>query len=177
MQTAPIRSLCNVLGFTTVFLWTSAFPVWAQGDCKVLEKVLADASSKLQNTPAHVYTTSKIGNQTITSEMIYAGGSLYMKISGKWTSAGSIKEMEQLQQQFKHNANSKDTCRYLRDELVNGEMAAVYSSHSETPKGKIDLQLWVSKATGLFLRQEMDSEGGKAVMSSRYEYDNVKPPL
>ena len=56
-------------------------------------------------------------------------------------------------------------------------MAAVYSSHSETPKGKIDLQVWVSKSSGLLLHQEMDDAEGKVLMSTRYEYGNVKPPL
>jgi hypothetical protein len=76
-----------------------------------------------------------------------------------------------------HHANSKDTCRYLRDEPVNGEMAAVYSTHSETAKGRINMQTWISKARGLILRQDADSDGGKVIMSSRYDYGNVKPPL
>jgi hypothetical protein len=85
--------------------------------------------------------------------------------------------MEQVAQQTRHNANSKDTCRNLKDEPVNGEMATVYSSHSETPKGNIDMQMWVSKAKGQLLRQDTNSDGGKAVISSRYEYGNVKAPL
>lgn len=177
MDTTRTRLLYIMVGFTIEFLLMGAAPLMAQDDCKVMEKVVADATSKIHNTPTHVYTTTRIGGQAFASEIIYAAGSMYTKINGKWTLSDSIKDVEKLEQENRHNANSKDSCRYLRDEPVNGEMAAVYSSHSETPKGKIDLQLWVSKATGLFLRQEMDSEGGKAVMSSRYEYDNVKPPL
>jgi hypothetical protein len=82
-----------------------------------------------------------------------------------------------LEQQNRHNANSNDTCRYVKDEPVNGEMTAVYSSHSETPKGKIDLQIWISKAKGLLLRQDTDSDGSKVLISARYEYENVKPPM
>jgi hypothetical protein len=109
--------------------------------------------------------------------MIYAAGSVYMKMNGKWTLTDSIKDLEQAVPKKGQNASSKDTCRYVKDEPVNGEMAALYSSHSETSKGKIDLQFWISKATGLPLRQESSSDGGKAVISTRFEYGNVKPPL
>lgn len=108
----------------------------------MIEKVFTDAFGKLHNTPAHVFTTTKIGGHTFTSEIIFAAGSIYMKINGKWTLSDSIKDMEQLMEQNRHKADSKDTYRLLNDEAVNGEMAAVYSSHSETPKCKIDLQVW-----------------------------------
>ncbi len=177
METTRARLLYIVVGFTIAYLLMGASSVAAQGDCRAVEKVLADAFSKVHNIPTHVYTTTKIGGQTLTSEIIYAGGSMYMKISGKWTLAGSIRDMEQTEQQARHNANSKETCRSLNDEPINGEMAIVYSSHSETPKGNIDMKMWVSKAKGLLLRQDTNSEGGKAVNSSRYEYENVKAPL
>lgn len=177
METTRARLLCIPVGLTIAYLLMDASPVRAQDDCKAMERMLADVFSKVHNTPTHVYTTTKIGNQTFASEIIYAGGSMYMKLNGKWTVAGSIKEMEQVEQQARHNANSTDTCRSLKDEPVNGEMAAVYSSHSETPKGKIDMRMWVSKAKGLLLRQDTDSDGGKTVISSRYEYGNVKAPL
>jgi hypothetical protein len=100
-----------------------------------------------------------------------------MKIDGKWTLSDSMKDREQLARQNRHNANSKVTCRSLKDEAVNGEMAAVYSSHCETSKGKIDLQVLVSKSSGLLLRQETADVAGKVLMSTRYECGNVKPPL
>jgi hypothetical protein len=39
------------------------------------------------------------------------------------------------------------------------------------------MQAWVSEATGQILRQDTNSDGGKAVLSSRYEYGNMKAPL
>jgi hypothetical protein len=89
---------------------------------------------------------------------------MYMKINGKWRLLGSIKDTEQAEQQAKKNANSansKDTCRQLNDERVNGEIAAVYRSHSETAKGNLDMQMWVSEATGQILRQDTNSDGVK----------------
>ena len=173
---ASTLDIVSVLAASMIgFLLWGASPLMAQDDCKVLEKVAADAFNKVHSTPTHVYTTTKINGQSISSEIIYAGGSMYVKANGRWTSAGSIKDVEQSEQHAQHNANSKDTCRELKDESVNGEVASVYSSHSETPKGTIDLQFWISKANDKLLRQDTSSNG--VLMSSRYEYQDVKPPL
>src|SRR5579864_8175955 len=99
-------------------------PLAAQSDCKVF----LDTSTKLLNTPAHMTVTGTVGSLTTNSEMIYATGNIYMKIEGKWSLAGTTKEMEQLQEKNRKSGKaSKATCRYLKDELVNGELAAVYS--------------------------------------------------
>jgi hypothetical protein len=156
------------------FLLAAASPLAAQDECKVVEKIVANAFTQIHTVPTHVYTTTKINGQSFSSEIIYANGSLYMKMNGKWSLAGSIKDMEQVENKGPH-ANSKDTCRYVKDESVNGQAAAVYSTHSETPKGTIDLQMWVSKPKGLMLREDTNSSG--AVMSSRYDYNNVKAPM
>jgi hypothetical protein len=177
MGTTGTRLLNIVAGFTAGYLLMPGMPLAAQDDCSAMAKAMAAAFGKQHKTPTHVYSTSKISGQTFPSEMIYAAGSVYMKINSKWTLTDSIRDLEQPVPKKGQSANSKDTCRYVKDEPVNGEMAALYSSHSETAKGKIDLQIWISKATGLPLRQETDSDGGKAVISTRFEYGNVKPPL
>ena len=175
MEMIRTRLLHIVVGFAIGCLLIGASPLSAQDDCKEVEKLVADAFRKIHSTPTHVYTTSKIGSQTFTSEIIYAAGNMYMKINGKWTLSDSIKNVEQTEQEIRHKANSKDTCLYVKDEPVNGEIAALYSSHSETPKGKIDMQMWIAKSKGLLLRQDTASSG--LLNSSRYEYGNVKPPL
>ena len=71
------------------------------------------------------------------------------------------------------------TCRYLRDETVNGEAASVYHSQAETKGGKSDATLWMSKRTGLPLRSEsnIDTGGGdKMHLAIRYDYTDVRPP-
>ena len=156
-------------------LLAAVSPLAAQDQCKVVEKVVANAFTQIHTVPTHVYTTTKINGQSFSSEIIYAGGSVYIKMNGKWTLAGSIKDMDGMENKDPHPANSKNTCRYVKDEPVNGEMAAVYMSHSDTPKGTIDLQLWVSKSNGRMLRQ--DTSTSEAVMSSRYDYNNVKAPM
>jgi hypothetical protein len=173
--TSPLRYI--VAAFTIACLLAVTPPLTAQDECKAMEKVVADASSKTHSTPTHVYTTSKIDGQTFASEIIYAAGSMYMKIDGKWSLAGSIKDLEQTEQQLKRDTHSKDVCHSLKDETVNGELTSVYTSHSETPKGTIDSQVWISKAKGLPLREVTTSDDGKTTISTRYEYGNVRPPL
>jgi uncharacterized protein YpmB len=107
--------------------------------------------------------------------MIYAAGSLYLKMAGKWTLSGSTKDMEEDEHQAAKKANSTDTCRQIADEPVNGEMASVYTSHSESSKGKVDIEVWISKDKGLVLKQNTNSAG--TLISARYDYTNVKPPI
>src|SRR5580704_6568149 len=50
------------------------------------------------------------------------------KVRGKMDYRSDHQEMKELDE--KNRQNNKTTCRYLKDEPVNGEMAAVYSVHS-----------------------------------------------
>jgi hypothetical protein len=173
MKVTRSRLLCLAVGFAFGYLPLGAPLLAAQDECKAM----TDAGGKVDNTPTHAYTTMKIGSTTVTTEMIYAAGSIYAKINGKWSVTESIKDVEKLKQENLRKNRDKDkaTCRYLKDELANGEMAAVYSSHDESPKGKVDMQMWISKAKGLPLRIETDVD--KVHTSTRYEYGDVKPPL
>jgi len=171
METMRTGLLYILVSFMTGYLLTGASPLAAQDDCKAI----LDAESKLDVIPAHVYVSMKIGSQTMTSESIYAAGSIYGKMNGKWRVTESIKDAEQLRQDNLRKNKDKVTCHYVKDEPVNGEMAAVYSSHDETTKGKVDMQIWISKAKGLPLRMETDVD--KVHTSERLEYGNVKPPL
>jgi len=142
---------------------------------------LADTMKKMAATPTHIYSTTTAQWRTGAprqTETIYAGGAIYTKVGASWMRS-QLKPADML------DASSRDpqgrhSCRYLRDEAVNGEAAAVYSTHFEAQSGKIDTQIWVSKAKGLPLRQETDIDVGGAVgkshRSERYEYVNVQPP-
>ena len=170
MATTRKRLLYILVGFTFGQLLISAKPVAAQGDCQLV----LDAASKVYDTPTHVYVTTNMGGKTQIMEEIFAVGALYLKVDGKWSpSPITMQEMKELGQ--KNRQNNKTTCRYLNDEPVNGEMAAVYRVHDESPKGNVDSQIWISKARGLPLRQEDDVD--KTHNSMRYEYGNVKPPM
>ena len=67
----------------------------------------------------------------------------------------------------------EETCAYLRDEAVDGEAAAVYSDNFTGKAAKTEGQIWISKKTGLVLRQEVDVDlgaKGKGHQSIRFDY-------
>jgi hypothetical protein len=84
MTTTPTRLLYILISFTIGYLPIAASPMMAQNDCKVI----LDGAIKVLNTPAHVYTTGKIGGTTVNSEMIYAGGTVYPKTGAFWSFKG-----------------------------------------------------------------------------------------
>ena len=86
---------------------------------------------------------------------------------------------DMLKQEEENIRDSKSTCRHVRDEMVNGEAAALYMGHSENDGVKSDAQTWISKSRGLPLKTEEDidtGDGDKRHMSIRYEYSNVRAP-
>jgi hypothetical protein len=83
-----------------------------------------------------------IGGKPQTGESIYAGGLIYAKYDGKWSAGTTTKEMKEIAE--KNRQNNKTTCRYLKDEPVNGEMAAVYSVHDVSPRSASDSTTWIS---------------------------------
>ena len=124
--------------------------------------------------PVHLYTTMS----GTTSEQIYTSSAIFTNVMGKWHRSKMTPQEMQKQEQ-ENIRNSKTTCRYLRDEPVNGEMAALYSEQGETQGMKFDGQVWISKGKGVLLRTEEDmdiGEAGKNHIAVRYEYSNVKPP-
>jgi hypothetical protein len=171
MITTRKRWLCLTVGVAFGHLLIGANPLKAQGDCKVI----LDAMTKLFDIPTHAYVTMNIGGKPQTGESIYVGGLVYAKYDGKWSAGTTTKEMKEIAE--KNRQTNKTTCRYLKDEPVNGEMAAVYSVHDVSPRSTSDSTTWISKAKGLPLRSDVDMEGGKSHISTRYEYGNVKPPM
>ena len=172
MQTTRRKQLLYaILGFTFGQLLIGSKPLTAQNDCKLV----FESMTKLFDTPTHAYVTMNIGGKPQTGESIYAGGLIYAKYDGKWSAGTTTKEMKEIAE--KNRQNNKTTCRYLKDEPVNGEMAAVYSVHDVSPRSASDSTTWISKAKGLPLRSDIDMEGDKSHISTRYEYGNVKPPM
>ena len=162
-----------------LFLLLCGMPrvVRAQSECKVAY----DAGDKLNATPHHGFTTrSRVSNadKPETMEGIFVGGVYYVQSRGKWVK--SPMTAEQMKQQEEENRkNAKNTsCKHVRDELVNGEAAAVYKVHSETEDTKADAQIWISNSKGLILREEedLDTDGEKMHIVTRFEYSNVAAP-
>ena len=180
MEMKRVRLLCAMVGFA-FGLVIGALPLAAQGNCQPL----FDALTKVAKTRTHIYATEdagpNAGGKPRSYETIYAAGSVYIKVKGSWTRS-PVTPQQVVKQEQENWQNSKLTCRYLRDESVSGETAAVYSMRGETsdPDQKFEGQVWISKSSGLPVRREQDIEGGndpgKSHQSVRYEYGNVQPP-
>jgi len=141
-----------------------------------------DALTKLITTPSHSYTTSTAANggKTRTAETIMTQGKKYIRANGKWMDS-HVTTAEILEQERENEKNGKATCHFLRSEAVNGEAAVVYSLNRQITGFKEDSQIWISKSTGIPLREEQDAdwggEIGKAHNSARFEYGNIQPPM
>ncbi len=59
-----------------------------------------------------------------------------------------------------YGADDTTTCNYVRDEAASGEAAAVYRQHHTNGDETYDTLVWVSKSSGLLLRQEQDADFG-----------------
>lgn len=146
-------------------------------------KPVVDAMTKQIGTPTHIYMTDVAqfrGGKPESHEAIHTGSAIYIQVKGQWRrSAMSIQDLQKQREEAESKAKSM-SCRYLRDEPVNGEAAAVYHAQSDIEDVKSDSTLWVSKRTGLPLRTEDDSDVGgkmgKRHLSIRYDYANVQPP-
>jgi len=167
--------------FVTVLALCGMAPARAADACQDIER----ATSRIWEIPVHLYTSQTAayrGNQIRNSESIYTGGAdgtIYVMVNGKWTRS-HITTRDLKAGKDDPGKKAKQTCRYERGEAVNGEPAAVYSTHAETEAGKTDMTVWISKAKNVPLKSEADMDvgggAGKSHTSTRYDYKNVQPP-
>ncbi len=159
--------------FSSLMVVGFSVPSAAADSCQPL----ANAVEKLATTPTHIYATTLNGadKKPTSTEMIYAKGAVYGKVGGNWMRTNLTPQELVAQDQDKQKNGS---CHYVKDESIGGETAAVYSERSQS--GEAQAQLWISKSSGLVLREEMDiSAGGQQKsthMSMRFEYANVQAP-
>lgn len=171
--------LCRLLPFPALSLLGALFcstPVLAaDAACQPM----FDSTLKLFSVPAHSYTIETLpGGKSRNAEAIYSNGVIYVNMNGKWIRS-KMTTQDMLKQEQENIRDSKTTCRHVRDEVVNGEAAALYTAHSENDTVKSDAQTWFSKSKGLPLRTEEDidtGDGDKRHISIRYEYSNVQVP-
>ncbi|MGO9338796.1 MAG: hypothetical protein ACLPY1_14950 [Terracidiphilus sp.] len=139
-----------------------------------------DASKKQQSVPYRLSTTSSFGSgPEKTTESVVVDGTLYSQVNGQWVSMPVPPLRPKQNDADSANKSLKQLCQHVRDEPVNGEDAAVYSIHSETPPGNFDQLMWISVSKGLPLRMDMDftsKNGDKSHYSIRYDYNNVQKP-
>lgn len=140
-----------------------------------------DALTKVATTPSHSYTTNTgVNGGKAEGETIFANGLKYIRARGKWMRI-PVTSQDVLEQEKEKEGKGTSTCQRVRSESVNGEAAMLYSVHREYEEVKEDGQMWVSASTGRLLRVEEDVENRgnkkKEHQSTRFEYDNVAPPL
>jgi hypothetical protein len=142
------------------------------------------AMNKLWRAPSHQYLTETggyNGGKTRNSEIITMADARYLLMAGKWHHS-AMSQQEAAEEIASNRENvAKDVCRYLRDESVGGESAALYSTHHQTEDDTSDTQIWISKKNGLPLRMEIDIDVGGGAMgkthnSFRVDYSHVTAP-
>jgi len=146
-------------------------------------KPVFDAITKLASTPSHTFMTKTAGAEKDageTSEGINTGATRYLKVGGSWM-VSPLTTKDLLTQEEENRRNSKEHhCSLLRDETIAGEATAVYMAHNTSELSTSDTRIWISKRSGLPLKDEVDlgSDGPQDVThySSRYVYDGVRAP-
>jgi hypothetical protein len=79
------------------------------------------------------------------------------KMSTKNSGAANV---TQAQAQITSDASYQESCKYLREENLNGEATSVYSDVMKSAAGTADAKVWVSKAKGLILQQDVEVDMG-----------------
>jgi len=155
----------------------AAPPARAATECDTI----TDALRKFLATNARQF-----GTQTVDTlpgiatkvETIHADGVAYLWAHGQWIK--NPMTLADLQKQNEDTLKNHPVCKWLRDETLDGQPTAVYSELTTTAGIKVDSTLWISKASGLPLQQDVTSDTpakkGKLHAVTRFEYENVKAP-
>ena len=145
-------------------------------------KPVFDAITRLVQTPNHQFLTQSseaTGGKPNSTEMIFTGKTTYLKHDGRWQTS-TVTPEQTLKRDAENRKNAKTDCRLLREVSVDGVSASLYSVHSATTFGTTDGQIWISKASALPLRQQIDLvvEGatGKNHVETRIVYTGVEAP-
>lgn len=165
----------NIIVLTFGIVLMSGVPLAAQDDCQPV----FEAFDKVMSTPTHIYTTSESGGKSKTIETIYLGDDIFTNDKGSW--AHSQITMAQVKKQEQENRRKATySCKHVKDEPLDGEMALLFTTHSGVLGQTTDRRIWISRSNGLPLRNEEDDDtggkGGKTHYTVRYEYKGVKPP-
>jgi hypothetical protein len=138
--------------------------------------------SKLTTTPNHMSMkeTATFHKGTMDSEVITTASTQYAKVNGTWHSS-PYNAAQQLKDMQQAASSSKQTCKRVRDEMVDGEAAALYSAHDVQESGStVDSQIWISKSRGLPIHQtigiDVGGTRGKSHSDVRIDYANVQAP-
>jgi hypothetical protein len=74
-----------------------------------------------------------------------------------------------------HMHATDKTCKFVREDSVNGEAVSVYTQHLTAPAGSTDEEVWISKKSNRILREEIDGDitgQGKGHLSMLFHYND-----
>lgn len=145
-----------------------------------------DALLKMARTPNHQYmhmtNAVSAGGKTTDAEYINTSDTAYLKMNGQWRKS-PLSPQDHLKQEQENIRDAKvKTCKFLRNETVDGQSAAVYSVHEVSSADTTsDGQVWVGKSDGLPLRTEIkldvgDGPSSISTVQTRSVYTGVAAP-
>ena len=144
-------------------------------------KAVFDAIAKQVMTPNHEYMIQTVGadkGKREQREVINTGTAQYFLVGGEWQ---TMKETprETLQRERENEASSAVTCRYLRDENVEGVSTTLFSEHSKTDTGESNALIWIAKGNSMPVREQVDMDRGNPGarhLEVRIVYSNIQAP-
>lgn len=173
-MTPTIRSLrCLMFPFLSV-----APP--AHADTAACQPIMA-SMVRMTQTPNHQFTTYAFaGGAPTKSEVVITGKTLsILDKGGQWRTVpyDAQQQVAELNRKFADpSAAAKVSCTRMGSEAVGGERATLYAMHDVTQTDVVDVQVWISDANGLPLRQVIDMPGVKSRVEARFDYANVQAP-
>jgi hypothetical protein len=72
-----------------------------------------------------------------------------------------------------HMHQTGKTCKFVRDDSLNGEAVSIYTQHLVAPEGSTDEEIWISKKSDRILREEIEGNitgQGKGHLSMLFHY-------
>lgn len=136
---------------------------------------------RLTGTPSHQFMNQVLpGIAPRQSEMATTGKTMSVlapgghRITMPYDAQQKVAEMKR--KFAESSAAGKESCTRVRSEAVGGEPTTVYVMHDDTKAGMVDVQVWISDARGLPLRQVVEIPELKSHTDVRFDYANVQAP-
>lgn len=136
------------------------------------------AVKRLREVPNHYVASYWVADgREDNSEGMEIDGFSYIRDGGDWTIDESRTATRTQMQVFQFA--SKGSCHLERSELVDGEAAYYYVLEGKQNGLKVDIEVWLSKATGLMTRVNLRMQGGvyDGHGTFRYDYANISAPI
>ena len=164
----------TTLGLFALVVLTASLGSARAGTEDATCKLVFDATAKGLTTPNHSYMKLSLpnvnGGKPADSETINTGKARYTRrADGKWTP--SMSPQDNLDQMADNRKENQYTCRFIRDETVDGVAASLYEFREDS--GLIT-KTWLSKSNGLPVHVINDAGGMHS--EQRFVYGPVSVP-